>query len=137
MVSFEIPGKPMAKGRPRFMKNGHTYTPNDTASYENLVKLAYKQTGARKLAGQIQGYICAWFPIPKSTGKKQASLMERQKIHPTKKPDLDNIAKIIFDSLNGIAYDDDSQIVAMTLIKRYCHEPHVDVSLWEYGMIDD
>ncbi|WP_460268332.1 RusA family crossover junction endodeoxyribonuclease [Clostridium sp. CTA-17] len=41
---------------------------------------------------------------------------------PTKKPDVDNIAKIILDSLNGVAYKDDSQIVDLRIIKSYTEE---------------
>lgn len=32
-------------------------------------------------------------------------------IRPTKKPDMDNVVKIIADSLNNLAYYDDTQIV--------------------------
>ncbi|WP_332834903.1 RusA family crossover junction endodeoxyribonuclease [Clostridium perfringens] len=41
---------------------------------------------------------------------------------PTKKPDVDNIAKIILDSLNGVAYKDDSQIVDIRIIKKYTED---------------
>ena len=52
-------------------------------------------------------------------------MMER----PTKKPDADNVIKIITDALNGIAYDDDRQIVALMFEKFYAEIPHVDVYL--------
>lgn len=48
-------------------------------------------------------------------------------IRPTKKPDCDNIAKIICDALNGIAYYDDSQIVKIEVDKVYNETPGVDV----------
>ena len=38
-------------------------------------------------------------------------------LHPTLKPDADNIAKIVCDGLNGIAYTDDKQIVSLTVLK--------------------
>ena len=41
---------------------------------------------------------------------------------PRKKPDADNIAKIILDSLNGVAYKDDSQIVDIRIIKKYTED---------------
>ena len=48
---------------------------------------------------------------------------------PTKKPDIDNVIKIITDALNGIAYDDDAQIVSLSATKFYDENPHVDVRL--------
>lgn len=50
---------------------------------------------------------------------------------PTKKPDWDNIGKIICDALNGIAYADDSQIVLGQMVKKYSDNPRTDVRLWE------
>ena len=50
-VCFTVPGKPQGKGRPRFTRSGHTYTPDRTAAYEERVKLAYRQAGGGKLNG--------------------------------------------------------------------------------------
>lgn len=68
-------------------------------------------------------------PIPKSTPKKKKAMMLDGKIQPTKKPDLDNIAKIISDALNGIAYNDDKQIVHLKVTKKYNKTPHVKVNI--------
>ena len=46
---------------------------------------------------------------------------------PVKKPDMDNIVKAIADSLNDLAYHDDSQIVETTVEKFYGEEPRVEV----------
>lgn len=48
---------------------------------------------------------------------------------PAKKPDADNIAKIICDSLNNVAYRDDTQVIELTVIKRYAKEPKVKVMI--------
>lgn len=132
MIEFTIPGEPKAKARPRLGK-GHTYTPTDTVNYENYVKLCYMQTNGKEWLDEktISAKIDANFAIPKSTSKKNRALMLEGKIRPTKKPDIDNIAKIIFDSLNGIAYKDDSQIVSCIIEKFYWTEPSVDVFLSE------
>jgi Holliday junction resolvase RusA-like endonuclease len=53
------------------------------------------------------------------------------KIYPTIKPDTDNIAKSILDSLNGIAYKDDKQVVKLTVEKRYDEIPSVSVWISE------
>ena len=42
---------------------------------------------------------------------------------PAKRPDFDNIGKIIADALNGVAYRDDAQIVEAKLVKIYVDGP--------------
>ena len=131
--TFEIVGDPQGKGRPRFSTRGgfvKTYTPEKTAPYENFVKLCYlNKYKGQKLDGEIVAEIIAYFPIPKSFSKKKRSEAIEGKIRPTKKPDTDNIAKTILDSLNGIAFEDDKQVVALIVKKLYGEEAKVFVSL--------
>lgn len=127
-VCFTVPGKPQGKGRPRFTRSGHTYTPGSTAEYEERVKLAYKQACGEKLNGFVAVGICAVFTVPKSYTKAQKAVAFDMRYVP-KKPDCDNIAKIILDALNGLAYDDDAQIVKLYVEKRYGAFDHVTVVL--------
>lgn len=125
-IQFEIPGKPMGKQRPRVTKWG-THTPEKTVNYETLVKEIYVINKFQMLQGPITADVIIKYDIPKSTSKKQKELMLQDEIKPCKKPDIDNILKIIFDSLNGIAYKDDSQIVQVSCRKMYAEEPKVIV----------
>jgi Holliday junction resolvase RusA-like endonuclease len=50
---------------------------------------------------------------------------------PTKKPDLDNLAKSVLDGLNGVVYLDDSQLVSLHITKVYDHSPGVDIMVRE------
>ena len=131
--TFDIVGEPQGKGRPRFSTRGgfvKTYTPDKTASYENFVKLCYlNKYKGKKLDGEIIAEIIAYFSIPKSFSKKKISEAIEGKIKPTKKPDTDNIAKTILDSLNGIAFEDDKQVVALLVKKLYGEEAKVVVVL--------
>ena len=131
--TFEIVGEPQGKGRPRFSTRGgfvKTYTPEKTASYENFVKVCYlNKYKGQKLDGEIIAEITAYFSIPKSFSKKKRSEAIEGKIMPTKKPDTDNIAKTILDSLNGIAFEDDKQVVALLVKKLYGEEAKVVVTL--------
>lgn len=134
-MKFTVYGKPVAKGRPRFSNRGgfvRSYTPENTINYENLVKLSYQtQVGNKKLDGMIYAEIIAYFPIPKSTSKKNAELMRNYEIMHTKKPDCDNLAKSILDALNGIAYDDDSQVCSLLVSKFYGDVARVEIELGE------
>jgi Holliday junction resolvase RusA-like endonuclease len=132
---FEIMGEPVGKGRPRFTRNGHTYTPEKTANFETLVKLSFQQaypsTEPIAKAIPIEVKICACFSVPKSATKKDLKAIENGTKKPTKKPDTDNIAKAVCDALNGIAYYDDSQITTLTVYKLYSNKPHTKVIITE------
>lgn len=70
-ISFSVPGEPVGKGRPRFTRTGHTYTPGKTESYESLVRLAYGECGMVFPKGvPVRVRITACFSIPKSASKK-------------------------------------------------------------------
>lgn len=134
-VSFTIPGEPQGKGRPRFSRAGpyvRTYTPDKTAAYENLVKLEYqRQCKDSRFADDeyLDMRIFAFYGIPKSASKKKTRLMKAGVIRPTKKPDMDNVVKVIADSLNGVAYKDDTQIVDAMVRKFYADVPRVQVTI--------
>lgn len=134
-IEFFIPGEPRGKQRPRVAVRGqyaHAYTPEQTTVYENLVKMMYlQQCAGQYLKGAIKAEIVAYFPIPKSVSKKKRGQMLSGEVKHTKKPDGDNIAKIVLDSLNGIAFDDDSQVCDQCVKKRYNVEVGVYVQLTE------
>lgn len=133
-IQFTVPGAPAGKGRPRFTQSGNAYTPEKTAGYESLVRLEYaRQTRNFRFpdGAPLSVHIYAVYPIPASTSRKKAAQMEAGELLPTKKPDWDNIGKIICDSLNGVAYRDDAQIVAATVAKKYSRTPCVSVTLKE------
>lgn len=136
-MKFTIPGTPFGKQRPRVVHNGNfskAYTPKETVSYENLVKTSYSDIArGRKFQddAMLDVRIIAYYPVPKSVSKKKRKEMLEHKIRPTKKPDWDNIGKIICDSLNQIAYRDDAQIVDSQVRKFYSENPRVEVIIKE------
>jgi len=132
-IRFSVPGAPFGKQRPRVVRTGNftqTFTPEETVRYENLVKLCYMEAskGAKfEDDSMLEVRIMAYYEIPKSTSKKKSELMRKHEMRPTKKPDFDNIGKIICDSLNKVAYHDDSAIVDAQIRKFYSDRPRVDV----------
>ena len=132
---FEIEGKIKGKGRPRFTKFGNfvkTYTPTDTASYENLIKVQFRITCGKWYSElPLKMKITAIHGIVKSATKKDRAKMLSGELYPTKKPDADNITKIICDALNGIAYKDDTQVVDLEVKKIYGEVEKVIVEIEE------
>lgn len=133
-TEFCIYGEPQGKGRPRFSTvcgRVKARTPDQTVLYENLVKTEYRSQSGERFPddAMLDVRIFAYYAIPKSTSKKKRKAMLEKKVRPTKKPDFDNIGKVICDSLNGIAYRDDAQIVDSMVRKFYSDTPRVVVSI--------
>lgn len=117
IIEFRIKGQPQGKARPRFNGN-HTYTPRATRDYEHLVRTSYIKQCGNQMNDFNKITIKAYFEIPKSATKKErAEIIEGKRVN--KKPDIDNIIKIILDSLNGLAYADDKQITKIEASKSY------------------
>lgn len=133
MIKFEILGQPVAKQRPRVTRSGIAYTPSKTVNYETLVKYTYQSLYRNRelILGRIEANITAVFPVPKSYSKKRTEELLNGRNNYDKKPDCDNLAKIILDSLNGIAYKDDSQVTSLHINKEYGTQPKVIIELKE------
>lgn len=136
-MTFSIPGAPQGKARPKVVRQGafsKAYTPEKTVNYEALVKLSYQQAAGGLFLGAgvpVRVRIDAYYDTPKSESKKKLRNMLAGLLFPTKKPDWDNIGKIICDALNGIAWKDDAQIVDGHVLKHYSEVPHTDVLIEE------
>lgn len=109
MITFEIPGKPFAKQRPRFStKNGRAFTPKATISFEQTVGTIAARHFPEPLSGPVRIQIFATFAPAKSWSNKKTQ--EHLGRYHTQRPDLDNVEKAILDGLNRIAFADDSQV---------------------------
>ncbi|KVP48413.1 RusA family crossover junction endodeoxyribonuclease [Burkholderia ubonensis] len=138
-VEFVVPGKPVAKGRPRFARHGahvRTFTPEATERYENLVKMAARAAmrDTQPYEGPVRLIVNIGLPIPASWSAKRQDAAAAGAIGATKKPDWSNVAKSIEDGLNGIVYVDDAQIVDGSVSKRYTRTPGVRVEVIELNL---
>lgn len=135
MITFTIPGEPVAKGRPRATTiNGmaRMYTPKKTANYESMVALAAQQAMAGRplMDGPLELSFVASFTIPKGWTKKRLAAHAECPEYVTKKPDLDNLEKALGDGMNGVVFADDSQIAQTGLCcKVYGAVPGVVVTV--------
>ena len=128
---FEVPFV-RGKGRVRFVRQtGRTYTPDSTAEAMERVRQAYVAAGGEKApAGTPVGVlIMASRPMPKSRPKRVESEPD------TYKPDADNIAKLVLDALNGVAWHDDTQVIDLQVMKasrtRGCEERTRVAVVWK------
>ena len=135
MREFKIPGKAQAKQRPRMGRSGIVYTPKETLVYENYVKMCYsdyaKEFGWLPYENQVRAEIEVLVAVPKADSKTKKKAKIEGMIRPTVKPDCDNLAKSILDSLNGLAYHDDKQVVEWSVKKYYAENAEVRVRLTE------
>ena len=136
MVMYTVYGEPVGKGRPRFARKGNfvsTYTPQKTKSYEDEIRMMAKAAmgASEPLETPVTVAIYIRVGIPTSFSKQKRKDALSGIIRPTKKPDLDNVAKCFLDSMNEIVYLDDKQVVNLHVTKVYAETPAVEVMVKE------
>jgi Holliday junction resolvase RusA-like endonuclease len=127
-IKLVIPGKPIAKARPRFFRRGKfvgTYNSQDTEEGKFMLEAKSQLDGYQLIDGPISLEIIFALPRLKShygTGRNAGKLKKSAPIYHTKKADIDNYCKFAMDCLNNVAWKDDSQVVALTAEKMYADE---------------
>lgn len=126
IVVIRLPGEPVGKGRPRFVRStGRTYTPTKTRDYESALRAAGQMAMGNRppfdCALDVQ--IVANMSIPASASKSVQLRSLSGELRPTKRPDADNLAKPALDALNGVVWRDDCIIVNLTVRKQYDPQP--------------
>jgi Holliday junction resolvase RusA-like endonuclease len=131
--AFTVGMKPAGKARPRFTRFGHAYTPESTARAEAMIGYAARNVlrGKQPAAGPVRVSITAYVQLPASTSKRKAFVMLGSPV--CKKPDADNIAKLVLDALNGVAWVDDKQVYSVSAEKYYSTDNKINVSIWEWA----
>ena len=126
-MRIEVYGQPQGKQRARVCVRGNfarAYTPEKTASYENLINLSYIQA----LGG-----------IPSPYWDKPVRIYIQALnglVRPQVKPDIDNVIKVVCDALNKVAYKDDTQVVEISACKWYGTEPMLRIDIAEVKHCD-
>ena len=135
VYEFEMIGEPVGKARPRMnTRTGKAYTPNNTKNYEYFLRQWFiaKYPNFKPIETRVKVTIIAYFDIPKSTSKKKEAEMLIDNISPTKKPDIDNIIKIVLDAMNKFAFKDDTQVTKLEIEKKYAETPKIYLKIQEY-----
>jgi Holliday junction resolvase RusA-like endonuclease len=136
MVHFQVEGIPIGKGRPRFRRTKNfvqTYTDSKTAAWEETIKTVAKSAmgDTPPLESPVSVFVYFGLPVPSSYSKKRTTACLEGREAPSKKPDLDNMAKAVLDAMNGVVFKDDSQIINLHLKKVYSIEVGVNVLVKE------
>ena len=139
ILEFEIQGKVKAKQSFKIGRNGFKYTPADVKEYANWVRLCFMNKYPNWNITQFENkplkvIIDVFISIPKSFSKVKREQALKGGIRPLTKPDADNIAKNINDSLNGITYPDDKQIACLQVNKYYALSDAVRVTITDILM---
>lgn len=126
-----IPGNPKAQPRPQFRRFGNfvnTYDPasKDKEVIKQYILLQYRNK-LKHIKPPIEFKLVAYMPIPKSLSlKKRNELVGKYHVS---KPDIDNCYKTYSDLLNGIMYEDDSNISKIICEKVYDLNPRVEIEI--------
>jgi len=131
-VSFAVPGIPVAQGRPRAcVRGGHAavYQPKASAEWRAVARLAAAEAmgGNPPIPGAVSLACTFLFPWPKSMSKR-ARLAAASRGKGTK-PDIDNLLKAVMDACNGVAWEDDARVSAVSASKGYADAPRTEVSI--------
>lgn len=133
--TFNIPGKPMPKSRPRFKRVGNnviTFDPKKAES-RNIKCILMQQMAHNRILRRIDGPISIQMrfhtSIPKTwSQKRRKECFEKPDC---RRPDLDNYVKEYLDVMNNLIYNDDNQITELWCEKVFSDEPHVEIFITE------
>jgi Holliday junction resolvase RusA-like endonuclease len=129
LISFSIETQPIPKGRPRFTRSGHAFTPQRTRDFESFIKKVAKENVPPGFCYEVPLSVELQFifKVPKSYSKAKVKDCLSGSIIP--KPDLDNLCKAVLDALNNVTFADDSLVVRLKASKRYGDKDliHIDI----------
>ena len=132
---------PVPQGRPRFARRGkfvQTYDPPKSKKFKTELRQLAEIEYAEKPyhAEQHKPIIIElnlYIPMLKSFSKIKHLKATDGTLRPTTKPDIDNYIKGILDSLNGLFWHDDGQIVEIHAGKYYSDKPRIEMEIKEIG----
>lgn len=129
-VQLVVYGRPVPKQRPRVTRSG-AYTPKRTRDYEKLIRAAWidKQLKRWVKDGVYRLRVFAMYEAPRSWPKRKQEMAIGGRLPMVNVPDWDNVGKIVSDALNGLAWEDDKQVVDARVLKEYGLRPALVVEI--------
>lgn len=126
-IIIEVRGTPVGKAARVRTRFGHTFLPEKTATWMELVNHQAQLVAPEKpLSGAVRFEMVARKQAPKAPKWRREAALAGV-IRPTGKPDWDNLAKGVCDSLKGVIWEDDCQVVIGMVEKIYSDNPGITV----------
>lgn len=128
-MKLTISGEPTPKARARTVKSGHSYTPQKTKDAEENVKAAWlDEFGSYQMTlSPVRMVIRFYLKAPQTVQKQHDDL----ECVPAKgRSDIDNFCKLLMDGLQGLAYQNDSQVYSLHAEKFYSTNPRTEVEIF-------
>jgi Holliday junction resolvase RusA-like endonuclease len=128
-LNFVILGEPKAWNRA--VKTKTHYYDSNVGVKAYVANEVIRQCGDNftPFLGEALLELVLYKPIPKSMPKAKQILAELGYIRPISKPDFDNYAKNVCDTLNNILFNDDAQITVGVIEKRYSFKPRYEFKI--------
>ena len=139
--SITIPGEPIAQGRPKFSNRGgfvKAYDPKKSREGKQSVKYfvanQMSDEGGDPMLGPIHMQVQFGIKLPISQYRKRTPVPRKWRI---KKPDLDNLVKLVKDACSGIVYLDDNQVVKVSAEKIECAQGESPFTKLRFSQLDE
>lgn len=135
MVKLVFNVEPQSQLRPRAAYNSQSrhivvYDPKQTHEYkQRLRQLAQKQYTEAALADALKVDVSFFRAVQPSISNKERKRRINGEHRPVIKADIDNYIKALFDSLNGVVWQDDKQIVDLSAHKFYSDKPRIEIEV--------
>jgi Holliday junction resolvase RusA-like endonuclease len=129
---IQLDGEPGAKLRVRFdPRSRRAYQVDKVIHYEGRLAHAGQlaMQGETLLDEPLAVLVDAYMTIPASKPKRWKAGALAGDVRPTKTPDVDNIAKVVLDGLNGIVWVDDVLVVELAVRKFYSDRPRMVIAI--------
>ena len=122
LATIVIPGTPGHWRRSRTNGKRHFMAPKSREERDRIIIHTRRTWTGKPVQGPVSVSIDAFYRCPKQRpkciGKEEWQNRDEPFEKPTR-PDLDNVAKQVLDALNGVVWDDDSQVCDLRIRKRY------------------
>lgn len=134
-VFLAVDGTPVPQARPRFTTRGgyaRAYETEACRQQKQLIKTCFvREFGEQEPTTGVAYHvsITVFLKIPKSITKKNRELANDGILKPTKRPDVDNYAKLVLDALNGVVWVDDGNVTSMSVDKKYSDRPRTEITI--------
>ena len=128
IISHQFDINPVPAARPR-VSRWSTYYPKKYTQFKKDMEALTGELDTTPCKNLVCVSLEFMIKIPKSWSKKKR--LAGENTYCNNNSDIDNYIKAILDSLNGVYFIDDRQVVEVFAIKKYSNEPRILFKMME------